>query len=356
LDGGYEYMSGTSMATPYISGLAALFLQYHRMKGTGLGTPRHFERFLMNTATPLHEADQAGMGLTSVLRQGAGLVYPGRVIFNTVTVEPPSINLMHQPAQRTYKVSLMIKNYGDVQKTYNVTHQPALALTLRNIKKPVQEQRPARLMPSVPTITVGPKSAKQLTVDITVPSQSGARDNVFYSGYIVFYAQQDARNDRSSASEVRVPYAGFQGDLKETPIFAPGDPPMLEHSVTKKTYREQNEVVISAMSEKDYVTVLFNVQIPAKVVTVKLVKATLPTQEIATLNNLTFVGPGLTHVKSYSVYTFQGFGYDYREFPDGDYRIVLEAHKPELQQQKSTEKWMSPVIQIRRPSKRQPGL
>ena len=72
----YESMSGTSMAAPQITGLAAVLAQYLRENGllekTGLTTRQLTNSLLMSTAKPLVE-EEAGM-YYSVLKQGAGLV------------------------------------------------------------------------------------------------------------------------------------------------------------------------------------------------------------------------------------------------------------------------------------------
>ena len=71
---GYEIMSGTSMAAPHITGMAALLAQHIRAKGldqkTGLSVRRLTQSLLMSTAVPLFDADGA---YVSLLSQGAGL-------------------------------------------------------------------------------------------------------------------------------------------------------------------------------------------------------------------------------------------------------------------------------------------
>ena len=71
----YEYMSGTSIAAPQITGLSAVVGQYYADKGlrekTGLSLRTFALSILMSTAVPVFEEDSDYYD--SLLKQGAGL-------------------------------------------------------------------------------------------------------------------------------------------------------------------------------------------------------------------------------------------------------------------------------------------
>lgn len=78
----YEQMSGTSMASPQVAGMAAVLAQYIRDNDlttkTGLAQRQLINSLLMSTATPVVEADSGSY--YSLLNQGAGLANVGDAV------------------------------------------------------------------------------------------------------------------------------------------------------------------------------------------------------------------------------------------------------------------------------------
>ena len=72
----YELMSGTSMAAPQVTGMAALVAEYIQANGleeqTGLSVRQLAQSLLMSTAVPMREKASGGQ-YYSILNQGAGL-------------------------------------------------------------------------------------------------------------------------------------------------------------------------------------------------------------------------------------------------------------------------------------------
>lgn len=114
----YEVMSGTSMAAPQVSGMAALVSQYIQDQGlaekTGLSIRSLSQSLLMSTAVPIVEDFQgrtntggAGTGYYPVLRQGAGLANVGAAI------SAGSYILMGPDANRSYADGKIKAELGD---------------------------------------------------------------------------------------------------------------------------------------------------------------------------------------------------------------------------------------------------
>ncbi|KAJ2010791.1 hypothetical protein IWW57_006825, partial [Coemansia sp. S610] len=85
--GGYTSLSGTSMASPYVAGMAALILQA-KSKKISVGEVR---RLILESARPAVDANSTA--LLSPLRQGSGLANIWDAIAALATIDPPQLSL-----------------------------------------------------------------------------------------------------------------------------------------------------------------------------------------------------------------------------------------------------------------------
>ncbi len=133
----YEFMSGTSMAAPQITGLSAVIGEYYRANDikdkTGLTLRQFAQSILMSTAVPVKE-EEGGGNYYSLLKQGAGLADVNAAVASKTFI------LMADEATRTasdgkvkaelgdrperdgqYSFEFTISNFGEENVTYEVT-------------------------------------------------------------------------------------------------------------------------------------------------------------------------------------------------------------------------------------------
>ena len=130
----YETMSGTSMASPQVAGMAAIVAQYIRENGleekTGLSARQLAQSLLMSTAEPMLANASS---YHSVLQQGAGLANVGAAVSadSYITMADGSnagaadgkvkVELGDDPAREgSYTATFTINNLTDVEQTYDL--------------------------------------------------------------------------------------------------------------------------------------------------------------------------------------------------------------------------------------------
>ncbi|KAG0335861.1 hypothetical protein BG004_008292 [Podila humilis] len=211
--GSYAVLSGTSMATPYLTGAQALLYNAHKriLKGEDA------RRILKSTATP--GKNYKHKHLASVAKQGGGLVNIKNAIAVKTLVSPEHIQLSDTPHFAGKTIQLKLKNLGKKTITYTLTHEASESLISYRggntfpLLEPVVQADFARVKFSSNKITVKPGQLGRVKVSFAQPKSGKAEEFPLYSGYIV------ATPSGKGEIPVRVPYAGIKGDVAKIPIM-----------------------------------------------------------------------------------------------------------------------------------------
>ncbi len=227
----YKVMSGTSMATPHVTGGIAIVKQYVEKKFPNVtGTAKHqlIKNLLMSTATP-HNFKENEELYGSPRGQGAGLMSLNRATQSEVVVlgtnDISSINLRNITGDKV-TVTGKLKNYGDSPKTYKyygvlntdtekngyITLEPKNLINTKDNKK---------------TITVGANSEEpfELIFDlnsISVELAEVSNDmpkGFFLEGYVFFRAVANAQSQNNpNLTDINIPFVGFKGQWENLAV------------------------------------------------------------------------------------------------------------------------------------------
>ncbi len=199
----YASLSGTSMATPHVAGVAALLLQSHPDY-----TVADVKAALMNTADPLK-------GRTyNVNEVGAGRVDAYEAVHNTTLLEVQNKTItldeegikkqiddisgslpfgsMAQSSEiQNRTTEIQIKNLSSEKETY---HTRVDFLTIEGVSKDAGKSGVTLQLPS--SIEVGGNESKSINAEITIPADA---EFGIYEGYIYI-------ENESKTSEYQIPF------------------------------------------------------------------------------------------------------------------------------------------------------
>ena len=241
LDGKYDHLSGTSMATPQMAGVSAVVLQ--RVQSDPLFASMSarqkadvVQNLIMGTARPLTDAAQTSGALYSPRKQGAGLV---DALAATTSSVYPTVVGAPEPSRpkadlgdgtKGWHFDVTLHNLSGVEATYELSSQAlseivdggfftGSATDWRGKGVTVTYSGAAAGSGEGASVTVPASGEVTVGVDIAPGSEfasyvaDNAPNGTFLDGFVRFASKTDGEPD------LAVPYLGFYGDWGKAPIF-----------------------------------------------------------------------------------------------------------------------------------------
>ena len=241
LDGKYDHLSGTSMATPQMAGVSAVVLQ--RVQSDPLFASMSarqqvdvVQNLIMGTATPVVDPAQDSGAYYSPRKQGAGLV--NALAATTSSVYPTVVGAAEPSRPKAdlgdgttgWHFDVTLHNLGAAPATYELSSQALSEIVdggfftehssdWRGRGVELTYSGAASASGEGATVTVPASGEVTVGVDIAPGSEfasyvaDNAPNGTFLDGFVRFASKTDGQPD------LAVPYLGFYGDWGKAPIF-----------------------------------------------------------------------------------------------------------------------------------------
>ncbi|RKP10268.1 peptidase S8/S53 domain-containing protein [Thamnocephalis sphaerospora] len=224
--GGYASDSGTSMSSPYIAGAVAL---YKQARGATTLTMDEVRRAFQNAGKPV-QPSKGNRDITSVARQGAGVVNVAQAVFGTTRVWPSRL-LLNDTQHTTNRGPLggsvrtiTVTNTGNKKRLYRFTHRGSASMRaigadgmVPNVPTNSSQSAVAIVFPPLAILDAG--ASQDVTVTIFPPPGLSASEKWVYSGYIIADPKPSLLDIFATGvltpDAVHVPYLGMKGNMND---------------------------------------------------------------------------------------------------------------------------------------------
>ena len=212
--GSYAILSGTSMATPFMSGSIAVF-----QSARGKMSPATLNSIFSNTASVLKNDTGNATLYETVAKQGTGLVDINKALYQQITLSPSVIEL-NDTTHFNGTQTITVKNLGSKRLAYSLSHIPVGTAQSQendsiffNLGPVPLSANYASVRFSKTNLVVPPKGTARFTATFTAPEHVRTDKLPFYSGYI--HLEPHA----SGYSGANIAYGGFKADTSKTQVL-----------------------------------------------------------------------------------------------------------------------------------------